>query len=415
MTAESLTRKAAKSKTGGPGCLIFFFGIFLLAGLGFSSFFVRGAWRAVEARSWTETPCTLLESAVRSHSSSDGGDTYSIAVVYTYVVGGREHRSERYNFLGGSSSAHKSKAEWVTAHPAGTRTVCWVNPANPTEAVLDRGLSWEYLIVLVPGLFVAVGLGGTIWAVKAWRGARRVQGGGYLGGGLAGPGPGSAPAHTGYPGPGTAALPALTLGPTTLKSTSPVAKFFGLLAIAAFWNGITGVFLWKVVDGWRTGAGDGCLTAFLVPFVLVGLLLLISIPHQFLAMFNPRPRLALDGALRLGEPTRLSWSWSGRAKRIRKLRLVLTGMEQASYRRGTSTTTESNTFAEITLLETDLPGRIPEGSIQVTVPADTMHTFEATSNRILWRIDVHGEISGWPDVSEQCPVDVAPAFPGGRR
>jgi Protein of unknown function (DUF3592) len=415
MTAESLTRKAAKSKTGGPGCLIFFFGVFLLAGLGFSSFFLRGAWRAVEARSWTETPCTLLESAVRSHSSSDGGDTYSIAVVYTYLAGGREQRSERYNFLGGSSSAHDSKAEWVTAHPAGTRTVCWVNPADPAEAVLDRGLSWEYLVVLIPGLFVAVGLGGSLWAFSAWRRERRARAGG-LSGHLPGSGAGHAAAHfTGHPGPGTAALPAVTLGPTTLKATSPVAKFFGLLAVGAFWNGITGVFLWKVVEGWRTGAGDGCLTAFLVPFVLVGLLLLISIPHQFLAMFNPRPRLALDSALRLGEPVRLSWSWSGRAKRIRKLRLMLTGIEQASYRRGTSTTTESKTFAEITLLETDLPGRIPEGSIQVTVPADTMHTFEASSNRIHWRIDVQGEITGWPDVAEQFPVDVAPAFPGGRR
>ncbi len=417
MTAESLTRKAKRSKQAGSGCLIFFFAVFLLVGLGFAWFFVRGAWQAVAARSWTETPCTLLESAVRAHSSSDDGDTYSIAVVYTYTAGGREHRSERYNFLGGSSSAHRSKEEWVAAHPAGTQTVCWVNPADPTQAVLDRGLSLEYLIVLVPLVFVAVGLGGSLWAFSVWRRERRIAAGGPPGVLSADHRPGvHAPAGlSGYPGPGTAALPATPLGPTTLKATSPVAKFFGLLAISAFWNGITGVFVWKMVDGWRSGAGDGCLTAFLVPFVLIGVVLLISLPHQFLAMFNPRPRLALEGVLRLGASTRLSWRWSGRAGRIRKLRLVLTGVEQASYRRGTSTTTETKTFAEIVLLETDLPGRIPEGSIEVTMPADTMHTFEAASNRIHWRIDVQGEIAGWPDVAEQFPVDVAPAFPGGRR
>lgn len=412
---ESLTRKAEKSKAGGPGCLVLFFAVFGLAGLAFSSFFAFGAWRSFKALSWRETPCTLEESAVRTHSDSDGS-TYSIAVRYAYTVDGAAYQSERFNFLGGSSSAYDSKAEWVAAHPAGTRMSCWIDPDDPAEAVLERGLSWEYLLVLIPGVFVAVGLGGGIWAFRGWRRERAARAARAGGPRAAHPAlhPGAAPADL----PGAAAseiVPRISHGAVTLESTSPVAKFFGLLAINAFWNGITGVFVWKVVEGWRAGAGDGCLTAFMVPFALVGLALLLSLPHQFLAMFNPRPRLALDRGLRLGEGARLSWRWRGRAGRIRRLKLVLTGVEQATYRRGTSTTTESKTFASIRLLDTDQPGTIPEGSIQITVPADTMHSFEATHNKILWRIDVAGEIPGWPDVAEQFPVDVGPAFPGGRR
>jgi hypothetical protein len=404
---ESLTRGAEKSRKAGSGCLVLFFAVFALAGLAFSSFFAVGAWKSVRALSWRETPCTLLASSVRSH-----GDTFSVAVRYAYALDGRAYTGERFNFLSGSSSAHDSKAAWVAAHPAGSRMTCWVNPADPNDAVLQRGLTWEYLFALIPGVFVAVGVGGGVWAFRGWRRERRA-----LAGPLAAhPGlhPGAVPEDL-PGGPASDILPAISRGPVTLDSTSPVAKFFGLLAINAVWNGLTGVFVWKVVEGWREGAGDGCLTAFMIPFALVGILLLVSIPHQFLAMFNPRPRLALDRGLRLGEGARLSWRWHGRSGRVRRLKLVLTGMEQASYRRGTSTTTESKTFASIPLLDTDQPGTIPEGSIQVTVPADSMHTFQASNNKILWRIDVEGEIPGWPDVAEQFPVDVGPAWPGGRR
>jgi hypothetical protein len=420
---ESITRRARSKGDGfgGAGCLALFFFVFLAAGVAGSWFFGRAALGIVTSRSWAEVPCTLLESAVLTHSGDDS-DTYSVQVRYTYVYEGREYQGDRLRFLGGSSSGRRGKEEWVAAHPAGSRTVCWVNPESPAEAVLDRGFSPVYLAGLIPLLFAAVGLGGIVFALRVWSKERALRAG--L---LPGVTPGASVGHVGHAGHAAlgggggvvtvgalgraGALPgqgAITLEP----QMGPVGKLVGTVFVALFWNGITGVFLWKVVDDWRSGQPDGCLTAFLVPFVLIGLMLLISVPYQLLALFNPRPVLVLDRGLRLGEPVRLSWRFRGAAGRIRRLRLTLSGREEATYRRGTSTHTDRSTFTEISLLDLTDRAALREGSVQVTVPADTMHTFTAAHNKVVWSLKIQGEIARWPDVGEDFEVTVSAGAPG---
>jgi hypothetical protein len=190
---------------------------------------------------------------------------------------------------------------------------------------------------------------------------------------------------------------------------SPLGRLVGTTIAAFFWNGIVGVFLWQLWQGWREGSFDGCVAAFLVPFVFVGVLLLAGIPYQVLALFNPRPRLALTpGRLELGGSAELSWRFGGWPGRIRRLRLTLEGVEEASWSRGKGPPTARETFASYDLLDTRLPMEIAGGSIQVRVPPETMHTFEAADNRILWTLKLHGEIRLWPDVSEEIRVVVGP-------
>lgn len=38
-----------------------------------------------------------------------------------------------------------------------------------------------------------------------------------------------------------------------------------------------------------------------------------------------------------------------------------------------------------------------------------MHSFEADNNKILWNLDVHGDIKKWPDVKESFKITVVPA------
>lgn len=155
-----------KAMTANPkGCMAAFFAVFLLAGAGFSLFFVRPAVQVLKARSWQATPCTVLTSQVRSHSGEDS-TTYSVDVSYTYSVGGRAYRSNRYQFLGGSSGGYAGKERIVRRLPPLTRTTCYVNPEEPSEAVMNRDFSAEYAIGLVPLLFVAVGLGGIIFSLR---------------------------------------------------------------------------------------------------------------------------------------------------------------------------------------------------------------------------------------------------------
>jgi Protein of unknown function (DUF3592) len=147
------------------GCMAAFFSVFLLAGAGFSLFFIQPALKVLKAKSWQPTPCTVLSSQVRTHSGDDGS-TYSVDVLYTYAFNGREYKSNRYQFLGGSSGGYAEKERIVRRLPPLTRTVCFVNPEEPAEAVMIRDFSSDYAFGLVPLLFVAVGLGGVIFALR---------------------------------------------------------------------------------------------------------------------------------------------------------------------------------------------------------------------------------------------------------
>ncbi|HEX2254187.1 MAG TPA: DUF3592 domain-containing protein [Thermoanaerobaculia bacterium] len=424
----SLGSRAA-SAAGGRGCLTGFFALFLAAGLGFFvPFFGLPAARVVAARGWQPVPCTIERSGVATHAGDDG-NTYSIDVLYSYEHGAQTLRGNRYGFLSGSTSSYEGKAEVVAGLPPGTRTTCWVDPDDPVASVIERGFTVDFLFGLLPLVFVAVGAGGMVFAWKGAGGAVPVLAEGPRGRSARG----SAGSH-GQSGwlprpqvsvhrPGRAEIPRRRRGSPPAPTDSlalpsavvleapygPVAKFFGLLAIAAFWNGIVGVFLYQVVIGWRTGAGDGCLTLFLVPFVLVGALLLVSVPHQFLALFNPRPRLVLSAATApVGGTLLLEWSFRGAAGRIRRLRIVLEGREEATYRRGTSSSTSSEVFAEIPIVDHARPHPLASGHATIHIPADTMHSFTAKHNRIAWSLKLTGEIRSWPDVDQEYELVVTP-------
>jgi hypothetical protein len=253
-------------------------------------------------------------------------------------VDGREYRANRYDFLTGSSSGYDSKAEIVAALPPGTETVCHYDPEAPYRAVVSTTWRGEWWIALVPLVFVLVGVGGMAGSLLAWWGSKRKTAAGVA---------------AWLPASGDEA-PAAG-GPTVLEAkVSPLGKLAMTTGICLFWNGIVSVFVWQVWKSWRSGGGvDGCVVLFLVPFVLVGLALLLGVPYQFLALFNPRPVLDLDRQrIEVGDRVGVSWRFRGSARRIRRLRIVCEGREEATYRRGTDTRTDRESFAEIVVVET---------------------------------------------------------------
>ena len=40
------------------------------------------------------------------------------------------------------------------------------------------------------------------------------------------------------------------------------------------------------------------------------------------------------------------------------------------------------------------------GSAELTVPTGTMHSFDATSNKIAWTLKIAGDIPKWPDIDD---------------
>ncbi|HEV2856407.1 MAG TPA: DUF3592 domain-containing protein [Thermoanaerobaculia bacterium] len=392
------TKPLSSRRTTGmsSGCLALFFSVFLVAGCAIFYFMIVGPAREyLSSHSWQETTCTVLTSRVGEHSDSDG-TTYSVDVVYTYSFGGRGFQSDRFGFLKVSSSGYDGKARTVARYPPGAKVPCWVDPEHPDKAVLHRELSWDWLFALLPLAFIAVGGGGLVWAVRSGRQAKSRAG--------------SLPLVPASPF-GVEPPPAVSAGgPLELKPTmSPLGKLLGLLFVSLFWNGIVSVFLFQVVGSWRSGQPNGCFTAFLIPFVLVGLGLIYGTIRQFLVLFNPRPRFTLNpGVLTTGGTGYLQWSFAGRSGRVRRLTVVLEGREEARYRRGTDTYTDRNTFASIQVIDAAEPYTIANGSTSFSVPADTVPTFKASHNKILWSLKICCEIPGWPDSDDEYEVLVRP-------
>jgi hypothetical protein len=116
------------------------------------SWFATGIYYGIRAESWTPTPCTIRSS--QNVAVSRKGSRFHI--VYEYVVNGVTYRSSRYQFL---TSSSKGRPPIPIELRAGKLATCYVDPADPSEAVLERGIFVDVLFGLFPLLlFLLFGL-----------------------------------------------------------------------------------------------------------------------------------------------------------------------------------------------------------------------------------------------------------------
>ena len=379
------------SRTRGVFGLRVFASIFILVGAGaMYGLLVRPTLRSFAAAGWPSVPCEVISSRVGVHSGDEGGSTYSVNIRYRYRFGGRDYTGTRYNFDTGSSSGRGWKDEVVRAHPPGLRTVCHVNPSDPLDSVLTTKASSDRWFGLIPGVFLAVGL--LLFLKAPAMAGNRMQG-------IA------APIVSGVP-----AVPEpLAGGPVELKPAStPLAGFIAIAIGALFWNGI----VWAILLNLGKNGGG---RFFLGIFALIGAGLIALVAYQFLSLFNPRPILvASSQAIPLGGTLDIQWRFAGSVQRLTMLRIFLEGREEATYRRGTTTSTDRNIFANLTLIETRDRAVMREGSALLIIPAGLIHTFSSGNNKIIWMLRVAGEIPMWPDVGAEFPIVVLPLEPGAQ-
>lgn len=193
----------------------------------------------------------------------------------------------------------------------------------------------------------------------------------------------------------------------------PVSRFAGVLFAAVVYSAFLS---WPVVDTigkFRRGHPDWGMVIVLVPFELIGLVLVVILVHRFLALFSPRPMLELSSAtVPLGGAAEPRWKMSRGIGRIRRLTVTLCGIEEVTYQvetqKGTGTCTDRNTFYEREVCKTSKADEIAAGSAGFVIPRETMYSFEAEHNRILWSLEVFGKIGRWPDVKESFKLTIVP-------
>jgi hypothetical protein len=405
-----------KSKQGcGIVAMSIFGSIFFFAGLAFLWMTaISPALRTNSSGDWVETPCTVTFSEVDVNRDGDG-TTYRPKVEFEYVVEGKNHVSDAFDF----TSLNRSKSrcqEIVKANPVGLQTSCFFDPNKHDDAVIERDYDFSWFACLFPLVFVLIGLGVMLGPIF-FRGQKSNSISGAAKAPAAGPNTGLAVSS--LTGDNSTMSPSVHPGdiadqmrgePQKLKpSQKRITTFLVTLGVATFWNGIVGFFIYGIVSEGFGGGFDIIPVLFMIPFVLVGVLLVGGVFYSLAAIFNPTVELALSsGAIGRGESVDLAWQLSGRTSSVRSLKVTVEGEESATYRRGTDTITATNIFCTIQIAEVTDSQDIEFGSETVTIPIDTMHTFAANRNKISWRIVVHGDIPLWPNIKETYEFRVKP-------
>ena len=374
----SKTTSARDSESGQKnGCLRLFFLPFFLISSGFLyALTLRPLLQMTEARHWSETPCVIDSSEIGIHPGDDSS-SYSIDITYHYTSGGQAYISKRYGFALASSPGLKRKQVIVDRYPPGKQTVCFVNPAAPSEAVLDRGWRPEMALGALGLVFAVVSGLGMIFAGRFGGGKSLIE---------TRP---KALAPTGGP---------LILTP----QFTPVGKLLGVIIGAWIWNGIMGFiayFLYAVAD-WQ----DVSLVPKIIVglFLLVGVLLIFTVFGNLLALLNPRVRITLQNPhLRAGDELRLSWATTGRASRLRKLRMTLEG--RRALAEGTTKARKANAhiLKEVPVFETTNPELLAQGTARVNIPTTPPPDCEDQPGSVAWHLHVRGEIPGAPNLNDE--------------
>jgi hypothetical protein len=137
-----------------------------------------GAWflltayrRTKEVREqWQTTTTTIDRSEMEEVKDGlNAAPRFEVVIKYSYTVNLESIESYRVTRADGNmngrpkltrSLSDKSAAEALLAkYPLGQQTVCYVNPKDPKQAVLDSGNMGSIYSIWFPLLFVAGGLG----------------------------------------------------------------------------------------------------------------------------------------------------------------------------------------------------------------------------------------------------------------
>ena len=356
----------------------------------------------LSAFSWDEVPCTVQDSRIaRSTARKSDGSTTRVEVTFSYFIGGRKYSSSRYDFLGAyTSGGQEEKTAILKRYPPGTRTSCWVNPENPREAVLKRDFSADYLVGSLFSLFILGGFTGVSWSLyhmfggPAWSRARR-----------------------------QARRPTESVKDAESRKLKPrvsaLRTLIGGSVLAAIWNGGVWLLLSNLIEGWQEGRLMIGLTLLTLLAATVGLLLIwATIAPTVTQLLNPRLELTLSrSALKPGQSVILQWKLHGNTERVRRLLITVESpdipflLDEAEGEEVVEDLETEEAMEEddpekdkpdfLTIIDTDQPMLIAEGTARFEVPSDAEFLFDENQEELRWTLRTRCEIPRWPDSVEE--------------
>lgn len=112
------------------------------------------------ARNWAPVSCTIMTSGMRAnHSEKAHNQKFTEEVTYSYEVAGKTYQGNRYKFVEGwytRGEKSKREPEFIAQYRPGNRTTCYVNPSDPTDVVLNRGLGVSAFLLAGPASLIII-------------------------------------------------------------------------------------------------------------------------------------------------------------------------------------------------------------------------------------------------------------------
>lgn len=107
-------------------------------------------WRTGRStENWVPITVTITESTIRKEYD-DGIDMHYPIVRYTYTHEGKRYSADGLRSGGASGDSRLAKVEaLISQYPVSDTVTAYMNPDNPEEALLIRGVNRPLLLILV--------------------------------------------------------------------------------------------------------------------------------------------------------------------------------------------------------------------------------------------------------------------------
>lgn len=193
--------------------------------------------------------------------------------------------------------------------------------------------------------------------------------------------------------------------------------FWGLLtagALCLIFVSIVAVLVVTAYVKWQMGRTDWIAGMLAIPILLAAVWSFYRFLRQLLKTTSVGPTVIelVRYPIVPGIRNEIFLSQSGRL-RLKLFDVRLVCVEEATFNQGTNTLTERReVYAQRMFRKRGIMLRTKEpfeASFEFTIPAGAMHSFQSSSNRITWQIEVHGQIDGFPKVARIFEIVVIPA------
>jgi hypothetical protein len=374
---------------------LLYLGLFLVGGavLYFSG--LKPAWKTFNATGWQKTSCNILDSHLEQQVSRDSKRQtttyyYLPRITYSYTFNGNQYVSSRFNFW--ESGATEGEKLIIKNNPAGTYSVCLVNPRNPAEAVFYPMIPLGMVILMFFGTLLL--LGGGVGLIHDFRALLFAIG--WL-----------------HP----RKFPAKTFNRQIVLQTKPKKRqrkrgfFYVFLVVTVVWNIFNLLFL--AIFFRQLGSGSTDFLSIFFPLV-IGVLLAVFTARKYLSFLEPQLMLKIDApALYVGVPCTLEWKFSGRAKLVTHLQIFLEAFEteggSKSDQKGGSESVKTPATLLTSLKAVDSLTN-EGGSITVNIPEDGKPSEKDSEKEVFWVLRARWGTEKNPENQHKFSITMLPAL-----